>query len=390
MIDQTHEALPDGLKTIGGPLSGLRVVEFAGIGPVPFAGMLLSDMGADIVCIERLGVTGDPADIVGRGRNRIAVDLKDAAAVEKVSALCDQADVVLEGFRPGVMERLGLGPEKLCARNSKLVYGRMTGWGQSGPLATAAGHDINYVALSGALAAIGPAEGPPVVPLNLVGDYGGGALYLVVGVLAALLEARQSGRGQIVDAAMCDGAVSLMSIFYSLLAQGKWKAERTSNIIDGAAPFYGTYECADKKYVAVGALEPQFYALLVQGTELEGVDLTQQNNEAAWPALRQRFAAVFKTRTQEDWISIFEGTDACFSPILTLDEAPLHPHLLARKSFINVDGLLQPAPAPRFSRTVSHPQFPANAGYTAMDNQLEKWASDSSKQDMMDRWSISM
>ena len=374
MTDQTHKTLPDGRKTIGGPLTGLRIVEFAGIGPVPFAGMLLSDMGADIVCIDRLGTTNDPADIVGRGRSRIAIDLKDAASVEKVSALCDRADVVLEGFRPGVMERLGLGPDKLCARNAKLVYGRMTGWGQSGPLAAAAGHDINYIALSGALAAIGPADRPPVVPLNLVGDYGGGALYLVVGVLAALLEAQKSGRGQVVDAAMCDGAVSLMSIFYSLLAKGKWKTARTSNIIDGAAPFYGTYECADNKFVAVGAQEPQFYKLLVRGTELEGLDLSAQNNEAVWPALKKRFAAIFKTRTQDEWVRIFEGTDACFTPILTMDEAPLHPHFIARDTFVTIQGVVQPAPAPRFSRTESCVGFAPENPNTDIDRQLSEWS----------------
>lgn len=375
MTDKSAEPFLGSQKASGGPLTGLRIVEFAGIGPVPFACMLLSDMGADVVCIERLGATVDKADFIGRGRSRIAIDLKDAASVEKVCSLCDQADVVLEGFRPGVMERLGLGPEKLCARNERLVYGRMTGWGQTGPLAAAAGHDINYIALSGALAAIGPAEGGPVVPLNLVGDYGGGALYLVVGVLAALLEARRSGRGQVVDAAMCDGAVSLMSIFYSLLAQDKWKTERSSNIIDGAAPFYGTYECADEKFVAVGALEPQFYELLVRGTSLEGVDLTTQNEQAEWPALKHRFAAIFKTRTRDEWTSIFEGTDACFAPVLTMHEAPLHPHFIARDTFVNVQGVMQPAPAPRFSRTVSRAACTPKQPSTDIDRQLSEWSS---------------
>lgn len=374
MTDKSAEPFLGSQKASGGPLTGLRIVEFAGIGPVPFACMLLSDMGADVVCIERLGATVDKADFIGRGRSRIAIDLKDAASVEKVSSLCDQADVVLEGFRPGVMERLGLGPEKLCARNERLVYGRMTGWGQTGPLAAAAGHDINYIALSGALAAIGPAEGGPVVPLNLVGDYGGGALYLVVGVLAALLEARRSGRGQVVDAAMCDGAVSLMSIFYSLLAQDKWKTKRSSNIIDGAAPFYGTYECADKKFVAVGALEPQFYELLVRGTTLEGVDLTTQNEQAEWRALRYRFAAIFKTRTRDEWTTIFEGTDACFAPVLTMHEAPLHPHFIARDTFVNVQGVMQPAPAPRFSRTVSRAACAPKQPSTDIDRQLSEWS----------------
>ena len=374
MTDKSAEPFLGSQKASGGPLTGLRIVEFAGIGPVPFACMLLSDMGADVVCIERLGATVDKADFIGRGRSRIAIDLKDAASVEKVSSLCDQADVVLEGFRPGVMERLGLGPEKLCARNERLVYGRMTGWGQTGPLAAAAGYDINYIALSGALAAIGPAEGGPVVPLNLVGDYGGGALYLVVGVLAALLEARRSGRGQVVDAAMCDGAVSLMSIFYSLLAQDKWKTERSSNIIDGAAPFYGTYECADEKFVAVGALEPQFYELLVRGTTLEGVDLTTQNEQAEWRALRYRFAAIFKTRTRDEWTTIFEGTDACFAPVLTMHEAPLHPHFIARDTFVNVQGVTQPAPAPRFSRTVSRAACTPKQPSTDIDRQLSEWS----------------
>jgi alpha-methylacyl-CoA racemase len=336
-----------------GPLVGLRVVEFAGIGPGPFAAMLLADMGADVVRIDRPGTAArDQRDVTGRGRRNLVLDLKQHDGVETALQLLDAADALIEGFRPGVMERLGLGPDAVLARNPRLVYGRVTGWGQSGPLAQAAGHDINYIALAGALGAIGP-EQKPVPPLNLVGDYGGGALYLVVGMLAAVIEAKRSGRGQVVDCAMCDGAASLLSIFFTLLARGQWEERRASNLLDGGAPFYGTYQCADGGFVAVGALEPQFYETLCRLAGLDGPEFRERSDRKRWPQLRQKMQAVFKTRTRGEWCAILEGSDACFAPVLGLREASTHPHLAHRESFVELDGVLQPAPAPRFSRTPS-------------------------------------
>lgn len=352
---------------MSGPLSGLRVVEFAGLGPVPFAGMLLSDMGADIVRIERGGVERlDAADITARGRRFVALDLKDPAQAETARGLTDRADILLEGFRPGVMERLGLGPDALLARNPRLVYGRMTGWGQSGPLANSVGHDINYIAITGALAAIGPRDGKPVPPLNLVGDYGGGALYLVMGVLAALREAALSGRGQIVDCAMCDGVFSLMTMFQSWLNTGQWLERRESNMLDGGAHYYTTYACRDGKHIAVGAIEPQFYATLLRLTGLDDdPDFAAQHDAARWPSLRDKAQALFLTRDRDEWAALLEGTDACVAPVLTMSEAPHHPHVAARQSLVDRDGVVQTAPAPRFSRTPSAiqgapPQRPAD------------------------------
>jgi alpha-methylacyl-CoA racemase len=336
-----------------GPLAGLRVVEFAGIGPGPFAAMLLADMGADVVRIDRPGAAvRDPRDVTGRGRRNLTLDLKRPESVESALQLLEAADALIEGFRPGVMERLGLGPDPVLARNRRLVYGRMTGWGQAGPLAQAAGHDINYIALAGALGAIGPAE-KPVPPLNLVGDYGGGALYLVVGMLAGLIEARNSGRGQVVDCAMCDGAASLLSIFFTLLARGQWEERRASNLLDGGAPFYGTYACADGGFIAVGALEPQFYETLCRLAGLDAPEFRERGDRKRWPELRQKMQAVFKTRTRAQWCEILEGSDACFAPVLGLREASTHPHLVNRGTFLEREGVLQPAPAPRFSRTPS-------------------------------------
>ena len=336
-----------------GPLAGLRLVEFAGIGPGPFAAMLLADMGADVVRIDRPGAAArDKRDVIGRGRRNLVLDLKQHDGVETALQLLDAADALIEGFRPGVMERLGLGPDAVLARNPRLVYGRVTGWGQSGPLAQAAGHDINYIALAGALGAIGSEE-KPVPPLNLVGDYGGGALYLVVGMLAAVIEAKRSGRGQVVDCAMCDGAASLLSIFFTLLARGQWEEHRGSNLLDGGAPFYGTYECADGGFVAVGALEPQFYETLCRLAGLDEPAFRERSDRKRWPELRQKMQAVFKTRTRAEWCAILEGSDACFAPVLGLREASTHPHLAHRESFVELDGVLQPAPAPRFSRTPS-------------------------------------
>jgi alpha-methylacyl-CoA racemase len=335
-----------------GPLAGFRIVEFAGIGPGPFACMMLADMGAEVVTLDRVGARKNLKSAAGRGRKVVELDLKDKAAITQVLDLLEHADALIEGFRPGVMERLGLGPEIVRARNPRLVYGRMTGWGQEGPLALCAGHDINYISVTGALAAIGPAE-KPVPPLNLVGDFGGGALYLVVGVLAALLEAKSSGKGQIVDAAMCDGAASLMSMFFDLTAMGRWTEERESNFLDGGAHFYGVYECACGKFISIGSIEPQFYALLRQLAGLSDEGFDAQMDRSAWPALKQKLADVFRTRTRDEWCKIMEGTDVCFAPVLTMAEAPRHPHMAARKVFVDRHGVTQPAPAPRFSRTPS-------------------------------------
>ena len=335
-----------------GPLSGVRVVEFAAIGPVPFAAMLLVDMGADVVRVTRPGAAQlDRRDIVERGRRIVAVDLKSAAGVAAALDLLDRADVLLEGFRPGVMERLGMGPEPVLGRNPHLVYGRMTGWGQRGPLAPAAGHDINYLALTGALHAIGEAGGAPVPPLNLLGDFGGGALYLVVGVLAALLEARRSGRGQVVDAAIVDGTLSLLTFIHAAMAHDAWRDLRGSNLLDGGAPFYATYRCADGEYVAVGALEPQFHAQLIERLGLPPEAFADRLDPATWPHLKEIMRAAFAARTQKECCQLLEGTDACFAPVLSLRAAATHPHLSARGAFEAIDGVQCPAPAPRFSRT---------------------------------------
>jgi alpha-methylacyl-CoA racemase len=337
-----------------GPLCGLRVVEFAGLGPAPFAAMLLADMGADVVRVARPDVPPlDERDIVERGRRVVRIDLKSHDGVAAVLSLLARAEVLLEGFRPGVMERLGLGPDVLLRRNARLVYGRMTGWGQDGPLAKAAGHDIDYIAVSGALHAIGEAGRAPVPPLNLLGDFGGGAMYLVVGVLAALFEARRSGRGQVVDAAIVDGAASLLTFIHAALGRGEWHEGRGENLLDGGAPFYTTYRCADGEYVAVGALEPQFHALLVERLGLAAELFENRNDSVAWPRLKELMRDVFATRTRAEWCALFEGTDACVAPVLALGEAAAHPHMAARKVFETLDGIPCPAPAPRFSRTPS-------------------------------------
>jgi alpha-methylacyl-CoA racemase len=340
-----------------GPLDGLKVIEFAGIGPGPFCGMLLSDLGADVIRIDRIGgprggsrPAADRFSVTQRGRRSIAMDLKSPAAIEACLKLMERADVAFEGFRPGVMERLGLGPDVALARNPKLVYGRMTGWGQTGPLAKAAGHDINYIALSGALHAIGGRE-KPTPPLNLVGDFGGGALYLALGMLAAVLHARETGEGQVVDAAMTDGAASLLAMFYGFRALGMWSNERADNMLDGGAHFYDTYQCADGKWVAIGSIEPQFYALLLEKTGLGDPELLQQMNKGQWPVFKDKLAAAISTKTQAEWCALMEGTDVCFAPVLDFDEAPKHPHNVARQTFVAVDGVIQPAPAPRFSKT---------------------------------------
>lgn len=349
MLDKSA---PQTSARTSGPLAGFRIVEFAGIGPGPFACMMLADMGAEVVTLDRVGAKKNLKSVAGRGRKVVELDLKDKAAIAQVLDLLANADALVEGFRPGVMERLGLGPDVVLARNPKLVYGRMTGWGQEGPLAQAAGHDINYISVTGALAAIGTKE-KPVPPLNLVGDFGGGALYLVVGVLAALLEASKSGKGQVVDAAMCDGAASLMSMFFDMTAIGRWVEGREQNFLDGGAHFYGIYECSCGHFISIGSIEPQFYALLRQHADLTDADFDAQMDRKAWPALKEKLTKVFKSKTREDWCKIMEGTDICFAPILTMQEAPKHPHNAARKIFVERHGVTQPAPAPRFSRTPS-------------------------------------
>jgi alpha-methylacyl-CoA racemase len=348
-----------------GPLKGIKVVEFAALGPAPMGAMFLADLGAEVLRIERKRAPGaadelfDPQlDILARSRRVVALDLKSPAARAAALEFIAAADVVIEGLRPGVMERLGLGPEQALAANPRLVYGRMTGWGQHGPLAQAAGHDINYLSLSGALAAIGTAD-KPVVPLNLIADCGGGAMLLALGVLAALVEARTSGRGQVVDAAMTDGSALLMTMIYTFKAMGQWSAQRGDNLLDGGAPFYDTYRCADGKWLSVGAIEPQFYALLIRKTGLTDVDLTRQWQRSDWPAMKARFTALFESRTRDAWCALLEGTDACVAPVLDMDEAPQHPHNRERGTFIEVGGVMQPAPAPRFSRsTPERPRAP--------------------------------
>ena len=338
---------------MSGPLTGLRVVEFAGLGPTPFTAMLLADMGAEVVRIERPNAKAlipQKVDILNRGRGFVVLDLKSAEGLERARRLLARADALIEGLRPGVMERLGLGPEEVAALNPALVYGRMTGWGQHGPLAETAGHDINYIALSGALHAIGPREAP-VPPLNLLGDFGGGAMYLAFGMVCALLEAQRSGKGQVVDAAITDGVAHLTAMIYSMLQSGIWADARQSNLLDGGMPFYGTYTCACGGHVTVGALEPQFYAELVAGLGLAEAGLPDRADRAHWPELRTRFADAFLTRTRDEWAAHFEGTDACVAPVLTLAEAPDHPHNRARGTFAELGGIWQPEAAPRLSRT---------------------------------------
>lgn len=356
-----------------GPLTGLKVIEFAGIGPGPFCGMLLSDLGADVVRIDRKGQgRASKHDVTSRGRRSVALDLKNPEAVETCLKLVEQADALFEGFRPGVMERLGLGPDAALARNPKLVYGRMTGWGQTGPYAQAAGHDMNYIAISGALHAIGTEE-KPVPPLNLVGDFGGGALYLAFGLLAGVIHARETGRGQVVDAAMSDGAASLMAMFYGFKSAGMWKNERRANMLDGGAHFYDTYQCSDGKWVSIGSIEPQFYALLREKAGLGDPDFDRQMDRQAWPALREDLAEVIRTKTRDQWTAIMGGTDVCFAPVLDLDEAPRHEHNAARGTFVEVEGVTQPAPAPRFSATPGAIQGPPPAIGAHNDGALSEW-----------------
>jgi alpha-methylacyl-CoA racemase len=331
-----------------GPLSDVRVVELAGIGPGPFAGMFLADLGAEVVRVDRPGTVPEPADFLNRGKQSVVLDLKDPAGVAAVLELVENADVLIEGFRPGVTERLGVGPHECLARNPRLVYGRMTGWGQEGPLAAAAGHDITYIALTGALGAIGAEGGPPQIPLNLVGDFGGGGCYLVIGVLAALHAVSRTGRGQVVDAAIVDGTAHLLASTFAKLARGAWTDERGVNQLDGGCPYYAVYETRDGRHVAVGALEPKFYRQLVDLLELD-VDVDRQRDRSTWPDLRRRLEQRFAARTRDEWAALFDGTDACVAPVLSLTEAAAHPHVVARGSVVVRDGVAQPGVAPRFS-----------------------------------------
>jgi alpha-methylacyl-CoA racemase len=369
------------MSTAQGPLAGLRVVEFAGIGPGPFCGLLLSDLGADVLRIDRADQrpSSPPsraalaAELLGRGRRSAAIDLKSGAGVALALRLIERSDALIEGFRPGVMERLGLGPEPCLERNPRLIYGRITGWGQDGPLASAAGHDLNYIALAGALQAMGRAGEPPAIPLNLVGDFGGGGFLLALGVLAALFERQRSGRGQVVDAAMVDGAALLMTLFHGLRAAGIWSDARGTNMLDGGAPYYDVYETRDGRHVAIGALEPRFYAELLRRIGLGDADLPAQGDAARWPELRERLRAVFREKTRDEWCDLLEGSDACFAPVLSMGEAPEHPHNRARATFAELAGVSQAAPAPRFGRSRPAIQRPPPYAGQHTDEVLADW-----------------
>jgi len=372
-----------------GVLSGLKIIEMGAIGPVPFAGMLLSDMGAEVIRIDRtvpsgLGLPREPKyNITSRGRRSIAVDMKTEAGRALLLDLVGKADALIEGFRPGVMERLGVGPDEALAVNPRLVFGRMTGLGQTGPMARDVGHDLNYLGLAGALSTIGPKDGPPSVPLNLVADLGGGALYLVVGVLGALLEAKTSGKGQVVDCAMVDGVSSLVATYHGDVAAGRWVSERESNIVDGGAPFYRTYRTRDGRYVSVAAIEAKFFRELCEGMGIDPADLKEQYDRDGWPDMRARFEEVFASKTAAEWDEALKDRDACFGQVLTLEEAQAHPHMKARDAFVEVDGVPQPAPAPRFSRTPSEVRGSAPVDGADTDGILDDWGFDKSAQDAL-------
>lgn len=363
-----------------GPLAGVRVLEIAGIGPGPFTAMMLSDMGADVIRIDRAAsvIGGDPetppGDVLNRGRRSIGVDLKNPDGVEVLLTLVESADALIEGFRPGVCERLGIGPQTCLERNPRLVFGRMTGWGQQGPLAQSAGHDINYISIAGVLDPIGRVNERPIPPLNLVGDFGGGGMFLAFGVVCALLEARESGRGQVVDAAMVDGSAVLATMFTGLREMGVWNDVRGTNMLDTGAHFYEVYETSDGRYVSLGAIEPQFYSQLLERLGLADDDtLADQGDQDAWPLLKERFAEIFRTRTRDEWVEVFDGSDACFAPVLSMLEAPSHPHNQARSTFTSVSGVVQPAPAPRFSRTEPVIQRPPSFPGQHTDEVLRDW-----------------
>jgi len=369
---------------VSGPLAGVKILELAGIGPSPYGCMLLADAGADILRLERATPAGAAAegpywDLLNRSRRSVGVNLKHPDGVALVLDLVEGADALIEGFRPGVAERLGVGPEPCLERNPRLVYGRMTGWGQDGPMADTAGHDIDYIALAGALWPIGRADEPPVPPLNLVGDFGGGGMLLAFGVVAALLEASRSGRGQVVDAAMVDGASSLLTFIFAMHSLGRWKEERASNFLDSGAHFYDVYETSDGRYMAVGAIEPQFYAELLERLGLAAENLPPQMDESSWPEMTRHFAEIFASRTRDEWAAVFEGSDACTVPVLSPFEAHLHPHNQSRQTFVEVGGVVQPAPVPRFSRTpgaISRP--PSPPGHDT-DEALSSWGLDAER-----------
>lgn len=357
-----------------GPLAGIRIVEFAGIGPGPFCGMLLSDQGADVVRIDRKGPGRDSKfDVPGRGRRSVALDLKDPADIETALKLISKADGLIEGFRPGVMERLGLGPEICLERNPALVYGRMTGWGQYGSLSHSAGHDINYISVTGGLYAMGRTTEPPAPPLNLVGDYGGGALYLAFGLCAGLLSAKSTGRGQVVDVAMSDGAASLLAMFYGMKGAGLWTTDRGANMLDGGAHFYDCYECADGGFISIGSIEPQFYALLLEKAEISDPQFLKQHDKSAWPQLKDKISALFRTKTRDEWCALMEGTDICFAPVLSMDEAPDYQHNKDRETFIEIDGVIQPNIAPRFEGTPGKVQGPPPRIGAHNDEVMKDW-----------------
>jgi len=366
-----------------GPLEGVKILEIAGIGPGPFAAMMLADMGADIIRIDRAGsvMGGDPAappsDVLNRGRRSVGIDLKNPDGVATLLDLVERADALIEGFRPGVAERLGFGPDVCLARNPELVFGRMTGWGQDGPYAQAAGHDINYIALAGALEPLGRAGQKPTPPLNLVGDFGGGGMLLAFGVVCALLEAKSSGQGQVVDAAMVDGSAVLMTMFHAFSAMGVWEPERGTNLLDTGAHFYDVYETSDGKYVSIGSIEPQFYAELLRLTGLDADEsMPRQQDRTQWPALKEQFEVLFKTKTRDEWCEIMEHTDVCFAPVLSIVEAPQHPHNIERETFVERNGVVQPAPAPRFSRTAPEIQRPPSFAGQHTDEALADWGVD--------------
>lgn len=361
---------------MAGPLSGFRILEMVGLGPAPFCGMMLADMGAEVLRIARPGFAEDGSwrfDLLARGRDTVRLDLRQPASVEAVLAMVARADALIEGFRPGVMEKLGLGPEVCHARNPKLVYGRMTGWGQSGPLAQAAGHDLNYIAVSGVLHAIGRSGERPAVPLNLIGDFGGGGMLLATGVLAALLETSRSGQGQVVDAAMTDGSALLGTMMHGFRASGMWRDQRESNLLDGAAHFYDVYTCADNRFLAVAPIEPAFYRELMQRCGLEPAAFEPQMDRRQWPQFKQQLAELFASRTRDEWCDLLEGTDACVAPVLDWEEAPRHPHNRARSTYIESGGITQPAPAPRFSRTATTVPQPPSAPGDASPETLTAW-----------------
>ena len=363
-----------------GPLAGMKIIELAGIGPVPFCSTLLSDMGAQVIRVDRtapsgLGISGkNPAfDVLGRGRKSISVDLKNPDGVEAVLRLVEQADGLVEGFRPGVAERLGLGPDVCLARNEKLVYGRMTGWGQDGPVSHAAGHDINYIALSGVLYSCGTKESGPVPPLNLTGDFGGGAMFLAFGLMAALWEVQRSGTGQVVDTSMLEGSAYLMLPIYGMHGSGFWTDERGANILDTGAPFYSTYETKDGKHISIGSIEPKFYEELLEKSGMDTMNLPAQMDRENWPAMKETYAKVFKQKTRDEWSEIMEGSDICFAPVLSMSEAPSHPQNVARDSFIDVLGVTQPGPAPKFSRTKAVIQGPPPSLGQDTEEGLAEW-----------------